>query len=72
VSWIIAGRLAEARRRLVHSDEMIEIIAERVGYRDATHFIRVFRREHGMTPAAWRARHVAGAVKERRRSPAPR
>lgn len=56
VSWIIAGRMAEARRRLLHSDEMVEVIAERVGYRDATHFIRVFRREHGKTPAAWRAR----------------
>jgi AraC family transcriptional activator of pobA len=58
VSWIIAGRIAEARRRLVHSDEMVEVIAERVGYRDATHFIRIFRREQGMTPAAWRARHA--------------
>lgn len=58
VSWIIAGRMAEARRRLLHSDEMVEVIAERVGYRDATHFIRVFRREHGATPAAWRARQA--------------
>ncbi|MEJ7732215.1 MAG: AraC family transcriptional regulator [Polyangiaceae bacterium] len=71
VSWIIAGRLAEARRRLVHSAEMVEVIAERVGYRDATHFIRVFRREHGVTPAAWRARHAAVPVTARRRSPAP-
>lgn len=55
--WIIAGRLSEARRRLVHSDELIEVIAERVGYADATHFIRIFRRTHGLTPAAWRARN---------------
>ncbi|MFN8090811.1 MAG: AraC family transcriptional regulator [Vicinamibacteria bacterium] len=53
--WITAGRLAEARRRLLHSDEMVDVIAERVGYRDATHFIRTFRRAHGATPAAWRA-----------------
>jgi AraC-like DNA-binding protein len=58
VAWIIAARMAEARRRLLHSDEMVEIIAERVGYGDATHFIRVFRRVHGMTPAAWRAREA--------------
>lgn len=52
--WIISSRMAEARRLLMHSDEMVEIIAERVGYADPTHFIRMFRREHGMTPAAWR------------------
>jgi AraC family transcriptional regulator, transcriptional activator of pobA len=52
--WIVAGRMAEARRRLLHSDEHVEIVAERVGYGDATHFIRTFRKLHGATPAAWR------------------
>ena len=52
--WIVAGRMAEARRLLLHSGERIDIIAERVGYADPTHFIRMFRREHGATPAAWR------------------
>ncbi|MEP7126716.1 MAG: AraC family transcriptional regulator [Byssovorax sp.] len=60
-AWIIAGRLAEARRRLRNTDEMIEIIAERVGYADATHFIRLFRRAHGVTPAAWRTGHHGAA-----------
>ena len=55
VAWIIAGRMAEARRRLLHSDERVDVIAEQVGYADATHFIRLFRRFHGATPAAWRA-----------------
>jgi len=55
VEWIIAGRLAQARGMLLHSDERVDVIAERVGYADATHFIRLFRREHGATPAAWRA-----------------
>lgn len=55
VQWIVSGRMAEARRLLLHSDELVEIVAERVGYADATHFIRMFRREHGTTPAAWRA-----------------
>lgn len=53
--WITSGRMAEARRLLLHSGERIDIVAERVGYADATHFIRMFRREHGATPAAWRA-----------------
>jgi AraC family transcriptional activator of pobA len=55
-AWIVSGRMAEARRLLLHSDEKVDIIAERVGYADVTHFIRMFRREHGATPAAWRAR----------------
>lgn len=54
VEWIIAGRMAEARRLLLHSDEMIDVVAERVGYADPTHFIRMFQRAHGTTPAAWR------------------
>jgi AraC-like DNA-binding protein len=52
--WIRETRMAEARRRLRGTDEQVEIIAERVGYADVTHFIRIFRRTHGVTPAAWR------------------
>lgn len=57
VQWIVGGRMAEARRLLRHSDERVDVVAERVGYTDATHFIRMFRREHGVTPAVWRAAH---------------
>ncbi|MCP3104116.1 AraC family transcriptional regulator [Myxococcus sp. K15C18031901] len=52
--WILECRMAEARRRLRGTDERVDIIAERVGYADVTHFIRLFRRVHGITPAAWR------------------
>jgi AraC family transcriptional regulator, transcriptional activator of pobA len=55
VQWIVSGRMAEARRLLLHSEQSIDVVSERVGYADATHFIRMFRREHGATPAAWRA-----------------
>lgn len=60
MAWIISGRLAEARNRLLHTDEMVDVIAERVGYADPTHFIRLFRRAHGCTPAAWRAQQRRG------------
>ncbi|RKG83159.1 AraC family transcriptional regulator [Corallococcus sp. CA049B] len=59
VEWIISGRMAEARRRLMSTDERVDIIAERVGYADPTHFIRLFRRAEGLTPAAWRKQHRA-------------
>lgn len=60
MAWIISGRLAEARSRLLHTDEMVDVIAERVGYADPTHFIRLFRRAHGATPSAWRAQQRRG------------
>ena len=53
--WIVSGRMAEARRLLLHSTLRVEQVAARVGYADVTHFIRMFRREHGLTPAAWRS-----------------
>jgi AraC-like DNA-binding protein len=62
LAWIIETRMAEARRRLLHGDEHVDVIAERVGYADVTHFIRLFRRAHGATPAAWRAAQATDAV----------
>jgi len=53
-AWITEGRLAEARRLLARSALTVDDVALRVGYADATHFIRTFRRHHGATPAAWR------------------
>lgn len=54
LQWIAERRLYEARRRLRESDEDVAIVAERVGYGSVDHFIRQFRRAHGLTPAAWR------------------
>lgn len=62
-AWIVAGRIAEARRRLLHSDERIEDVAANVGYADVTHFIRMFRRAEGATPAAWRAAQAVTAAR---------
>jgi AraC-like DNA-binding protein len=38
--WIVSGRMAEARRLLLHSNERVDVVAERVGYADATPWIR--------------------------------
>ena len=60
-------RLAEAASRLVHTDAAVAEIAEHVGWRDPTHFIRRFRRASGLTPAAWRREHRRGHRGSRRR-----
>lgn len=50
-------RLDEAERRLARTDELVEIISERLGYADPTHFARMFKRRAGCSPSQWRARH---------------
>lgn len=57
--WIRAGRVAEAAARLAHTDDPIGEVAAHVGWQDKTHFIRMFRRAYGVTPAAWRREHHA-------------
>lgn len=54
--WLREHRMVEARRRLLGTDASVENIAGAVGYADVTHFIRIFRRTHGMTPKVWRER----------------
>jgi AraC family transcriptional regulator, transcriptional activator of pobA len=54
LQWIVERRMAEARRRLIDTDEDIDVLGERCGFSDPTHFIRTFRRHHQTTPQAWR------------------
>jgi AraC family transcriptional activator of tynA and feaB len=59
-SLVRRRRLDRARRDLVGTNDMIQTIAVRWGYADASHFIYEFKRVHGTTPAAHRqARLVA-------------
>lgn len=59
--WILTQRMGEARRRLRGTDASMDTLARQVGYADVTHFIRQFRRVHGMTPARWkRVQHSGG------------
>ncbi len=51
----IAARISlEAKRLLVHTDVSITVIAERLGFGEATNFIKFFKRENGCTPAMFR------------------
>jgi AraC-like DNA-binding protein len=59
--WLREHRMSEARRRLRETDASVESIASQVGYADVTHFIRTFRRAHGMTPRDWRERRRAAS-----------
>jgi AraC-like DNA-binding protein len=52
--WITERRMTEARRLLAETDLTVEAIGARIGYRDASYFIKRFRRSHGAAPQEWR------------------
>lgn len=59
--WIAERRMVEARRRLLLTDEKVEAIARKAGFRDPSWFRRRFRSVHGDSPAAWRRAHRESA-----------
>ncbi len=54
LEWITERRMLEARRLLAAGDVPVAAVAREVGFPDAGYFARVFRREHGVSPTAWR------------------
>ncbi len=52
--------MVEARRLLVDTDDKVDRIAARVGFAEASHFRRLFRRSHAMSPTEWRVTARAG------------
>lgn len=55
--WVVERRMAEARSLLLNTDQPVNQIAAAVGYPDAGHFIRHFRKLHDITPKMWRNMH---------------
>jgi AraC-like DNA-binding protein len=49
------ARMEKARQLLETSFEPIKAIAPEVGYKDASHFEREFKKNYGMTPSQYRA-----------------
>ena len=48
----------EAKRLLVHTGLPVAVIAENLGFDEATNFIKFFKREVGFTPAEFRRAHM--------------
>jgi len=53
-------RMRRAQIALMHTTTSIKTIASETGYEDYNYFIRMFKKETGMTPAAYRRQGVAG------------
>ncbi|MFB3882588.1 MAG: helix-turn-helix domain-containing protein [Armatimonadota bacterium] len=52
----LRARLGFAAHRLLTTDLTVEVIAQRAGFVDASHFHRTFVRHYGRTPAQYRVR----------------
>jgi len=50
----------EAKRLLAHSVLPVAAIGDELGFDEATNFVKFFRRETGVTPGAFRSRHMSG------------
>lgn len=61
--WILKYKLKIALNLLKNTDQTIEQITERVGWNDATYFIRQFKKAYQITPAAWRRQYSTLTIK---------
>ena len=57
-------RLKEAERWLKDTDEQIAQIATRCGYSNVTHFHRVFKEKHPISPGEWRKSQIQDIAKK--------
>lgn len=56
----IASRInLEAKRLLAHTDLPVALIADKLGFDEATNFSKFFKRDTGCTPAEFRRRQTA-------------
>jgi AraC-like DNA-binding protein len=56
--WINEQRLAHAKVLLEHTDKQVTEIALDCGFENVSHFIRIFKQQHGVTPSAVRAKNA--------------
>lgn len=62
--YIIRVRMNKAEQLLLHSEDKIADIAQKTGYKDVAYFIRVFRREKGITPKKFRSLAGKGSMND--------
>ena len=55
---VLTSRYRMAKRLLLESDEPVDMIANKLGYRHSTHFIHFFSNIAGITPLQYRKRHL--------------
>ncbi len=48
--WLVARRLERARELLAAGETRVQVLAQAVGYRSASHFIELYKDKYGTTP----------------------
>jgi AraC-like DNA-binding protein len=61
--WVVRQRLMHARLQVISTDRDISVIAEECRFPNPSYFIRLFRKEFGMTPVQYRVKYVGGTAK---------
>ena len=51
IKFLINYRLQKASEMLINEPAPIKIIAQKVGFRDQTHFSRIFKENFGIAPS---------------------
>lgn len=59
---LVDVRIGQARERLCDPAASVREVAEQVGFRSASHFSAVFRRETGLSPQEFRNRQSSGGI----------
>ena len=62
--WFIRQRLMHSRLLLISTNKSISEIGNDCNFPNTSHFIKLFKKEYGMTPASYRHRHAAGGESE--------
>jgi two-component system response regulator YesN len=52
--YVLKVRMQKARELLLHSNDNMTEVAQKVGYKEASYFIRMFKREWGISPHKFR------------------
>ncbi|GAA1433093.1 hypothetical protein GCM10009616_24220 [Microlunatus lacustris] len=61
MAWLARTRAEMAASLLVQTDRPVAWVGQQVGWPDPNYFSRCFRRAHGMSPTAYRARNTTPA-----------
>lgn len=62
--WFTRQRLMQGRLLLISTNEKVESVANQCSFSNTSHFIKLFKKEYGHTPASYRRRHRARREKE--------
>lgn len=63
--WFIRQRLMKSRLLLISTGKSIAEIGNECRFPNTSHFIKLFKKEYGMTPATYRSKHSESHIREK-------